>query len=103
MSRRNHSKGGKQSKPFAAALLFIGLGHTAFAEEDRKQPKPPIVLESTGAYEVGGKVITKPGDPSQTLSCDHGYVEYFIPAKRRRVGLIMWHSSIPKVCETGWA
>jgi len=30
------------------------LGSAAFAEQGRK---PPIVLESTGAYEVGGKVI----------------------------------------------
>ena len=99
---RNHSKGWKRLKPFAAALLFAGLSNTAFAEEDRKPPKPPIILESTGAYEVGGKVITKPGDPSQTLSCDHGYVEYFIPVKRRSVGLIMWHSSSTKVWENRW-
>ena len=51
---------------------------------------------------MGGKVIAKPGDPSQTLSCDHGYVEYFIPAKRRSVGLIMWHSSSTKVWENRW-
>jgi hypothetical protein len=84
--RRNHSRGWKQLQPFAAVLLLIGLGSTAFAEEARKPSKPPIILESTGAYEVGGKVIAQPGDPSQTLSCDHGYVEYFIPAKRRSVG-----------------
>jgi hypothetical protein len=87
-----------------ATLLaaFAGLGNAAFAEEARKPPRPPIVLESTGAYEVGGKVIAKPGDPSQTLSCDHGYVEYFIPAKRRSVGLILWHSSSTKVWENRW-
>ena len=51
---------------------------------------------------MGGKVVAKPGDPSQTLSCDHGYVEYFIPAKRRSVGLIMWHSSSTKVWENRW-
>ena len=67
--------GWKKLLPFAAALLFAGLGNTAFAQEGRKPPKPPIILESTGAYEVGGKVVAKPGDPSQTLSCDHGYVE----------------------------
>ena len=46
---RNHSKGWKQLKPFAAALLFAGLSNTAFAEEDHDSPKPPIMLESTGA------------------------------------------------------
>ena len=99
---RNHSRGCKQLQPFVAALLIAGLGHAAFAEEARKPQKQPIILESTGAYEVGGKVIAKPGDPSQTLSCDHGYVEYFIPAKRRSVGLIMWHSSSTKVWENRW-
>jgi len=69
--RRSHLKGWKQLQPFAAALLFAGLGN-AFAEENRKPSKPPIILESTGEYEVGGKVVAKPGDPSQTLSCDHG-------------------------------
>ena len=93
-----HSKGWKQLQPFAAALLLAALGNTAFAGE----AKPPIILDSTGGFEVGGKVITKPGDPNQTLSCDHGYVEYFIPAKRRSVGLIMWHSSSTKVWENRW-
>ena len=94
---RRPLKGWKQLQPLAAALLLAGLSKTAFVEEARKLPKPLIILESTGAYEVGGKVVARPGDPSQTLSCDHGYVEYFIPAKRRSVGLIMWHSSSTKV------
>src|SRR3712207_3052822 len=88
-------------QPIATALLIVGLSNPVLAEEDRKA-KPPIVLESTGAYEVGGKIIAKPGDPGQTLSCDHGFVEYFIPAKRRSVGLIMWHSSSTKVWENRW-
>ena len=96
---RDVLKGWRRWKPLAAALLLAVLNHPAFAEGP---PKPPIVLESTGAYEVGGKVISKPGDPNQTLSCDHGYVEYFIPVKRRSVGLIMWHSSSTKVWENRW-
>src|SRR5580692_630680 len=86
-------------KRCAVVLLFAASGHAAFAGDPAK---PPIVLESTGAYEVGGKVITNPADPGQTLSCDHGYVEYFIPVKRRSVGLIMWHSSSTKVWEKRW-
>ena len=89
-------------KPFAAAFLLAGLGVTACADMERGAAKPPIVLDSTGAYEVGGKVIRNPADPSQTLSCDHGYVEYFIPQRRRSVGLIMWHSSSTKVWENRW-
>jgi hypothetical protein len=66
----------KQLRSYAAALLLAGLCGSAFAGD---AAKPSIVLESTGAYEVGGKVIANPADPTQTLSCDHGYVEYSFP------------------------
>ena len=99
---RNRFKSWKQLQLLAAALSCAGLNHAAFAQENRALSKPPIILESMGAYEVGGKVITNPNNPNQTLSCDHGYVEYFIPAKRRSVGLIMWHSSSTKVWENRW-
>lgn len=89
-------------RPFAVAAALVTLGPAAFAQAARAPAKPPIVLEATGAYEVGGKVLRNPADPGQTLSCDHGYVEYFIPQARRRVGLIMWHSSSTKVWENRW-
>jgi hypothetical protein len=93
--------------PFTLACLIASINQTALSAGERvpavRQPaKPPIILQSTGAYEVGGKVITNPANPNETLSCDHGYVEYFIPAKRRKVGLIMWHSSSTKVWENRW-
>lgn len=87
-------------KPLVAAL--VGFGAAACTQPGDGTARGPIMLESTGAYEVGGKIIAKPGDPSQTLSCDHGYVEYFIPTKRRTVGLILWHSSSTKVWENRW-
>jgi hypothetical protein len=99
---RKNSRAWEKVKPFAVAWLIAGMSNAAFAAGDRAPSKPPIILESTGAYEVGGKVIANPSDPSQTLSCDHGYVEYFIPANRRKVGLIMWHSSSTKVWENRW-
>ncbi len=55
----------RRIQPFAAALLLAGLSQTALAQDARQPAKPPIILESTGAYEVGGKVISKPGDPAQ--------------------------------------
>lgn len=88
------------------SLAFVGavatLGNAAFAQTARAPAPSPIVLDSMGAFEVGGKVISNPSDANQTLSCDHGYVEYFIPAKKRKVGLIMWHSSSTKVWENRW-
>ncbi len=93
-------------KLLCTALLLAATSHAAIAAGERVpanvRAKPPIVLQSTGAYEVGGKVISNPADPKQTLSCDHGYVEYFIPARPRKTGLIMWHSSSTKVWENRW-
>lgn len=90
----------------ALASLAVAVAGTALAQGTRTPAtlgsKPPIVLESTGAFEVGGKVIRNPDNPTQTLSCDHGYVEYFIPQNRRQVGLILWHSSSTKVWENRW-
>ncbi len=77
-----------------AALVCAASTPAAFAQGNSSGPaKPPIMLESTGAYEVGGRMIANPANANETLSCDHGYVEYFIPQKRRQVGLIMWHSN----------
>lgn len=86
----------------AIIVLMAGWGHAGVAADAAKPAKPPISLDSMGAYEVGGKMLVSPDDPSKTLSCDHGYVEYFIPANRREVGLIMWHSSSTKVWENSW-
>lgn len=99
---QNHSTPRVTFKRFALVCLLAGISGAPLAADVRVMPKPPIVLQSTGAFEVGGKIIANPADASQTLSCDHGYVEYFIPAKRRKVGLIMWHSSSTKVWENRW-
>jgi len=87
--------------PAVAALMLASFGSASFAQ-GKPGAKPPIILDSTGGFEVGGKVITNPANHTETLSCDHGYVEYFIPQKRRQVGLIMWHSSSTKVWENRW-
>ncbi|MES2510846.1 MAG: alpha/beta fold hydrolase [Pseudomonadota bacterium] len=99
---QKYSAGRSWLQPVAVVWLLAGISGLALAAPERPVAKPPIVLQSTGAYEVGGKVISNPADPQQTLSCDHGYVEYFIPAKPRKVGLIMWHSSSTKVWENRW-
>jgi hypothetical protein len=104
---KTHSGGWRaHCQRLALASLAVVLAGTALAQAPRPSttvgPKPPIVLESTGAFEVGGKVIRNPDNPTQTLSCDHGYVEYFIPQNRRQVGLILWHSSSTKVWENRW-
>ena len=92
--------------PLAIACMAACTTPAAFADGERAfldaRKKPHIVLQSTGAYIAGGKVVSNPADPKQTLSCDHGYVEYFIPAEPRKVGLVLWHSSGTKVFENRW-
>lgn len=39
---------------------------------------------------------------NQTLSCDHGYMEYFLPYTPRRTSLVMWHSSSTQVFQNRW-
>lgn len=70
-------------------------GHAA----DRQAP---IVLEKSGGFVIGGKVLTDPKNPDQHLSCDHGYMEYFIPEHARKASLVMWHSSSTQVWQNRW-
>jgi len=72
------------------ALVGSAIGATP---NDQKEWKRPIVLDSSGGFTIGGKIIPSPYNPNMTLSCDHGYVEYFLPWKPRKTSLFMWHSS----------
>lgn len=53
----------------------------------------PIMLRQSGGFTIGGKIIQNPRNPDATLSCDHGYVEYFNPWTPRKTSIVMWHSS----------
>jgi len=78
-----------------AFLFFVPLAaHLACAKfPDLETRMKPIVLSSSGGFAVGGSVIANPNNATQTLSCDHGYMEYFLPWTRRKASLVMWHSS----------
>lgn len=62
----------------------------------------PIVLSRTGGFSIGGRVITHPENATETLHCDHGYVEYFIPAKPRSASMVMWHSASMQAFQNRW-
>jgi hypothetical protein len=64
--------------------------------------KRPLVLDRSGGFIVGGKVLHNPVYPSQTLSCDHGYMEYFIPQGPRKTALVMWHSATTQAFQNRW-
>ena len=60
-----------------------------------------IILRKSGGFAVGGTIITN-NTSGESLSCDHGYMEYFIPARPRKSSLVMWHSSSTQVCGDEW-
>jgi hypothetical protein len=62
----------------------------------------PITLSRSGGFQIGGKIITSPYNRNVTLSCDHGYMEYFIPWRARRTSIVMWHSSSTQVWQNRW-
>jgi hypothetical protein len=94
----------RRLRPFAALLLAAATGGGALAHDERGGDggKQPIMLDRSGGFAVGGKVIADPANPNRTLSCDHGYVEYFIPWKPRETSLVMWHSSSSQGWQNRW-
>jgi len=79
--------------PIMTFLFFLPLAAHLACANDPDTGMKPIVLRSSGGFAVGGSVITNPDNATQTLSCDHGYMEYFLPWSRRKTSLVMWHSS----------
>jgi hypothetical protein len=75
---------------------------TSLPAEAKEKPEPPIILRSSGGFLVGGRVVTDPKNAANHLSCDHGYVEYFLPEHPRVTSLVMWHSSSTQVWQNRW-
>ena len=64
------------------------------------QANAPITIQKQGSFAVGGKIL---GDAEgKSLHCDHGYVDYQIPVKPRRVNLVMWHSAAATAWLNRW-
>jgi hypothetical protein len=81
----------------AAALACAALiaACTSSANDDAF-----IVIEKQGSLAVGGSIR---GDPAvSSLHCDHGFVDYQIPARARRVNLLMWHSASAAAWQNRW-
>lgn len=76
-----------------AFIAFLAAFANGKRPEDQKQSRRPILLDSSGGFNVAGRIIQSPYNANMTLSCDHGYIEYFLPWKRRKTSLFMWHSS----------
>src|SRR3954469_22274976 len=83
----------------AALLLVVAAGEDSRGQTQDRQA--PIVLAKSGGFVIGGKVLADPKGPGH-LSCDHGYIEYFLPANPRSTSLVMWHSSSTQVWQNRW-
>jgi hypothetical protein len=87
----------RQGAPLAA--FAVALAASSGACSAGEKAKAPMMIDRQGSYEIGGKVL---GDSKNSLSCDHGFMEYQIPHNPRATSLVMWHSSSTKVWQTRW-
>ena len=82
--------------------MTLPLLASSSSSPSRRDRNKPIVLDRSGGFQIGGTVISNPKNPNQTLSCDHGYMEYFIPSTPRETSLVMWPSSSTQVWQNRW-
>jgi hypothetical protein len=83
----------------AGAIAVLTTGYAA-AQGQRQTTSTPITIQKQGSFAVGGTLV---GDLNkQSLSCDHGYVEYQIPVNPRRTNLVMWHSAAATAWLNRW-
>jgi hypothetical protein len=81
----------------AGATIALAL---AAALSSAAATAQPLVIERQGAFAVGGTVL---GDAAaSSLRCDHGVVEYQVPADARAVNLLMWHSASAVAWQQRW-
>ncbi|KAI4591923.1 hypothetical protein KJ359_012109 [Pestalotiopsis sp. 9143b] len=83
-------------------LLLASVSLSSPVSRRSQDHRRPITLDSSGGFNVGGKIISNPRFPNLTLSCDHGYMEYFIPYTPRKTSIVMWHSSSTQTFQNRW-
>ncbi|KAK0742040.1 hypothetical protein B0T21DRAFT_433728 [Apiosordaria backusii] len=92
----------------ALSLPLLGLGQPDPWEFTHSSAEKALVLSHTGGFIIGSKQIADPRVPSRTVTCDHGYFEYFIPLHsppshlRRRTSIVLWHSSSTQTFQNRW-
>ncbi len=92
-------------RPLSALLLVAATSTGALAHgSSHNDRKDPIVLSNSGGFIIGGKHLAGLSTtfPDRTLSCDHGYVEYFLPQDPRKTSIVLWHSSSAQVWQNRW-
>jgi hypothetical protein len=84
---------------FAAGAIAVLATAYGAAQGQPQRAAAPITIQKQGSFAVGGKVL---GDDAKSLHCDHGYVEYQVPVKPRRINLVMWHSAAATAWMNRW-
>lgn len=83
---------------YTTALALVGAIGGSVHAAPPAHGEDPIALADLGSFSFGGKVVTN--EAGQTLHCDHGYAQYYIPRNARQYPLVMWHSSSVRTWET---
>ncbi len=76
----------------AATLLALASGAGASAPA-------PLQIARQGSFTAGGTVV---GDAKASLHCDHGFVDYQVPVRARKIALFFWHSSSTQAWQQRW-
>jgi len=82
----------------ALALLAAAAVVSASAQDTSREAEP-LTIQEQGSFAIAGTVVTNAGTydatnrspAGQTLHGDHAYVFYQIPARPRRLPLVLWH------------
>ena len=79
------------------ALAIVAIGCVTSKSQEANAP---ITTQKQGSFAVGGQILGEPN--TQSLHCDHGYVDYQIPVNPRRINLVMWHSAAATAWLNRW-
>lgn len=91
----------RKKSGIAMATLLAVLGLPTWVVAAPGGAPAPIVIKAQGSFAVGGSVVRnpgtfdqfKPGPEGQSYHGDHAYVFYQVPAKSRRLPLVLWHGA----------
>jgi pimeloyl-ACP methyl ester carboxylesterase len=104
LSSRPGDDNAKQSRITSVVCLLFAVGWASCALADQ-----PLVIQKQGSFMAGGTVVSTPGTfnpmsptpAGQTLSGDHSYVQFQIPAgANRQNSALMWGSFVGNSWET---
>ncbi len=83
----------------SALALLAAAAVVSASAQDTSRKAEPLMIQEQGSFAIGGTVMTRPGTydatnrspAGQTLHGDHAYVFYQVPARARRLPLVLWH------------